>query len=286
MKQRSFAWFGFLCAWWCGVAAVAQSPGVVGGLGGLGFEGPPIDPPSSTTCRYAVSPILAPVSADLQVLSDDFCNASSVGAVYVGETDVDWNSLAASASSFIGWKMRHYPVKGMQPCVPVRFYDDLEMRARVEAKLTGSFGTRYAQVAGSQQFGSTVLNSAILNVGAVNNDAGVPVTITLPIPVPGPGGPGIGSISFTMANPAANAVSADEKKLRAAAGLATEENIAIGASTMQIAAGGNSMLSGGGRARVRYTSVGYESASRCDVHGVQLTFAPYAASWWSSMTAF
>ena len=284
MLQRSIARFGIILAW-CSCVAVAQSPGVVGGSGGLGFEGPPLDP-SSTTCRYSVSPILAPISADMQVLSDDFCNASAVGAIYVGESDVDWNSLAASASSFIGWKMRHYAVKGSLPCVPVRFYDDLELRARVEAKLTGSFGARYAQVAGSQQFGSTVLHAATLNVGAVNNDAGVPVTITLPIPIPGAGAGGVGSLSFTMSNPAANAVSADEKKLRAAAGLVTEENVAIGASTMQIAAGGNSMFSGGGRARVRYTSVGYESSSRCDVHGVQLTFTPYSESWWSSLTAF
>jgi hypothetical protein len=249
---------------------------------GPGSEGPPHEP-EALVCRYDVTPILGPISIDHQTLSDDFCNAAAAGVVYVGEADVDWNSLAASSASFIGWKMAHRAVGGAVPCRPVRFYDDLMLAARVEAKLTGSSGARFAQAAGSQQFTSTVLSPVVLNTGAVNNDSGTPVTVTLPVPVPGVG---VGSASFTVANPTANAVSVDEKRVRTAGSALSEENYAFGGTAMQIASGGNSALSGGGRARVRYTEVEYGSHSNCAVHGVQFVLPVYRASWWSSMTTF
>lgn len=249
-----------------------------------GHETPPVDP---LPCAYTIRPIGPFPRQDWKDVGDDFAHASALGAVFVGEADVDSAALAVAAASSIGWRLQHHAVKtGPTPCGPVSFSDELHLSARVETRLTGWSGARYAQCAGAAFMSSSVVPPTSIAVLAANNDTGQNVTVTLLLPLPSAGGFGIVPVPFSIANPTANTVCVDEKRGLALGQRQTESNLVVGYSSLQIGAGSSGLLSGSGRARVVWSDVDFRSASTCTTHGVTMAFPGYAALWRSSFSGF
>lgn len=281
MFERKPVWgIAILCLLSSVAASAQHSPG--------GFDGdgdpPPID--ENPSCRYTVVPVLGPLSSDRRRVADDFCNAAASLMVYVGETDADYNSLASSAASSVNWRCDHHAVTaGHNPCAPVEFSDHVMLHAKVEARLTGIFGARHAQSAGTQSLWSTVLPPVVCTVHAACNDAGITATYAAPIPVPGPTGPILVPTMLSLPVPAAAAASSATQRQVVDGRKTTEFNYVNGNCHHQISAGGTNLLGGGGRARVTFSEAEFSTASRCDVHGVLLTFAPYSDVWRSTLTS-
>jgi hypothetical protein len=253
--------------------------------GGLSGEHP--TSPETASCSYSVRPTLGPVRVDRKTDGDDFCNASAAGLVYVGEAEVDYNALASAAASHIGWRCAHVAVAaGPNACAPVSFEDSAHFHSRVETKVTSWFGARHAQAAGLQIAGSSVMSPLVCALLAANNDAGGTATFAFPVPFGGPSGVTLAPISVSIPMPASNTVSADEKDLINSGAKTTELNIIVGASSLAVSAGGASLIGGGGKGKVVFTSATYESTSRCPTHGVKMTFPKYAATWSSTFSGF
>jgi hypothetical protein len=285
-----FSWIAIVALAVLPAGVQAQHPGY-GQNGGYGPNGdpPPIDPtpPGQPVgppyCSYSIRPIGPIPRIDYQHSGDDLAHASANGCVYVGEADVDQNSLAAGAASSLGWMMHHHAIGyGPAPCLPVMFSDSVRLRARVETKLTGSSGARHAQIGGSAFLSSSALPPTAAAVVAANNDTGQTVSLTLLLPVPSPTGMGVVPVPFSVASPASNTTCADEKEVRALGSKTIELNLVVGHSSLQIAAGSVGFLSGGGKARVVWSGVEYVSESSCATHGVSLGFPGYASEWKST----